>query len=107
MNRSTIPIPAKMNKLEERYARYLELRERREEIRGYVVEGLRFRLGDGATYKPDFNVWMADGSVEIHETKGEWREAARVRIRVAADRFPMFKFFGVQWKNKEWVFEEF
>jgi len=47
------------------------------------------------------------GWFEIHETKGHWREAARVRIKVAADLYPWFKFVAVKWDKKQWVYEDF
>lgn len=106
--RATIPIAAHgMNKLEESYAVHLTLLANAGEIKGYLYESIKFRLADGAWYMPDFTVWMPDGSLEVHEVKGHWREAAKVRIKVAAERFPMYRFISVQRKGVAWVFEGF
>ena len=96
-----------MNKLEAAYAEWLELQRRAGAIEWWAFEWIRLRLADGAWFKPDFAV-MKDGKLSLHETKGHWREAARVRIRVAADRYP-FRFVAVT-KDKltgEWTYEEF
>lgn len=55
-------------------------------------EEMSFRLGDGSWYTPDFWTVGTDDVLELHETKGHWREAARVRIRVAAERYPQFRW---------------
>jgi hypothetical protein len=61
-------------------------------IRDWRYEGIRLRLADGAWYKPDFLVWHNDGLLELQEVKGHWREAARVRWKVAIAQYPMFGF---------------
>ena len=104
MNRATIPIPAAMNKLETDYAVHLTLRHRDGEIRGYVYEGVKLRLADRTWYTPDFLVWMADGSLELHEVKGGFiRDDAMVKFKCTAELFPMFRFVMVQYKKaKGW-----
>jgi len=96
----------KMNGLEASYAEHLTALQLRGEILWWMFEGLSFRLTDGTWYTPDFVVQLPDGTVELHETKGAWREAARLRIKIAADRFP-FRFVGVKNIKSRWVFEEF
>ena len=80
------------------------------QILWYKFEALKLRLADGAYYTPDFAVMTADGYIECHETKGFWREAGRVRIKVAAEHFP-FRFVAVKMKAKKdgggWEYEEF
>lgn len=93
--------------LEERYAAHLEMLTRAGEIRGWGYEAYNLRLGKGATYTPDFHVIEDDWTLTFHETKGFWREAARVRIKVAADAFPQHRFVGVRWIKGEWEYEEF
>lgn len=95
----------KMNGLEERYADVLWLRQRAGEVRRYWFEPMKLLLGSGAYYKVDFVVWFADDTVECHEVKGFWREAARVRIKTAATAYPIFRFLAVQFKKGEWKFE--
>lgn len=97
-----------MNKWESQFAAHLESEKRAGLIQWYAFEWLRFRLADGAWFKPDFACVTNKGQLELLEVKGFWREAARVRIRVAADRYP-FRFVAVtKEKNTgEWKFEEF
>jgi len=44
---------------------------------------------------------LPNGEVEFHETKGFMREAARVRLRVAAEMHP-FRFLLVKRAGGEW-----
>lgn len=95
------------SKWEAAYAGYLELRKRAGEIYEWQHKPLRLRIGKGtAFYTPDFSVINLDGEIELHEVKGYWREAAKVRIKVAADRHP-YKFvvvtkgeFDGSWKEE-------
>lgn len=97
----------KMNALEAAYAQLLDLRKAQGQVAWWGYECMRFRLADGAWFKPDFAVMMPTGRLEAHETKGFWREAARVRIKVAADLYP-WRFVAVQRDaGGAWVFEEF
>ena len=93
-------------RLEERYANHLKLLQIAGEIADFREQAFRLRLADGAFYKPDFLVILPDGLVEFHETKGYWEEAARVRIKVAAELYPWFRFKAVQWKQGQWTIEE-
>lgn len=77
------------NKWEREYAQVLDNQKAAGLIVWYQFEGMRFRLADGATYKPDFMVMTKDFELQAFEIKGLWREAARVRIKVAADRHPI------------------
>jgi hypothetical protein len=50
-------------------------------------------MGDDCRYTPDFMVIAEDDVVEFHEVKGGfWRDDAKVKIRVAAELYPMFRF---------------
>jgi len=95
----------RLNKTERDYETILMARRAAGEILWYRFEGLAFRLATGAYYRPDFVVQLADGTIECHEVKGHWREAARVRIKVAANNFP-FRFVAVKRKGKGWEVEE-
>ena len=55
-------------------------------------EEITLRLGDDCRYTPDFWVIAEDGVLEFHECKGHWRDDARVKIRCAAEKYPMFRF---------------
>lgn len=100
------PRYGKMNLLEAAYAEVLAVRELKGEVIWWGFEALRFRLADGTYYCPDFAVQLADGTIELHETKGRWMESARLRIKVAADRFP-FRFVAIKNIKGKWEYEEF
>jgi len=96
------------NKWERRFRdEVLEPRRRVGEIRWYDFEAVKFRLADGAWYTPDF---IAHEAVRIvaYEVKGHWREAARVRIKVAAEKYPTLKFVAVTRDHRGvWQYECF
>lgn len=94
-----------MNRTEERYAELLWIRQRAGEIRRYYFEPFKLRLGHNLHYTPDFGLWMIDDTVEVHEVKGFWRDDARVKIKVAATEFPMFRFMAVRLVKGQWEFE--
>jgi hypothetical protein len=94
------------SKLERDYARRLEFQKRDGVILWWAHEPVRLRLAGGAYYKPDFAVMYPDGRIEMHETKGFSREAARVRIKVAAEHHP-FRFVVVTRDKGEWQTETF
>ena len=94
------------SKLEARYAAHLDALKAAGEIVDWDYEPARLRIADGSRYTPDFMVVTADG-IAFHETKGHWREASRVRIKAAAERYPWFGFIGVQQRAGEWCYEEF
>ena len=111
---ATVPKRAKkarmMNGLEARFAEQLEAWKLAGEICWWDFEPIRLRLADGCWFKPDFlsvpGIDQEDTSITLFETKGFMREAARIRIRVAAEKYPFFRFVIVRWKNSEWDFEE-
>jgi hypothetical protein len=95
-----------MNKLETTYMNILERRKLAGEIVSYRYEAIKFRLAKNTFYTPDFMVVYED-RIEFHETKGFWEEDARIKIKMAAEMYPEFIFFGVQFKSPRWIFEEF
>lgn len=72
-------------------------------------EGVTLKLADDVRYTPDFMVIAEDGVVEFHEVKGFWRDDARVKIAVAAETFPMFRFkaFSKLPKKAGWAMVRF
>ena len=87
-------------------------------IRWYAFEPVKLRLADSTFYTPDFMVVAEDGTIEFHEVKGAkrqggrtiavWREDARVKIKIAAEQFPMFRFVAVhELAPGRWEIEEF
>lgn len=95
-----------MNRTEVAYAQELELRRRVGEIKWFAYEVLKIRLADKTYYTPDFAVVLADDTLEIHEVKGFWEDAARVKIKVAAEHFPA-KFKAITKVKGNWKVEEF
>lgn len=74
--------------LEGDYALHLEGQRRRGEILQWDYEPESLKLADGSRYTPDFRVVLPDRTIEFHETKGFMREAALVRLKVAARLHP-------------------
>lgn len=99
----------RMNKLEAMYAAHLEALRRAGKIIFWRYESVKFRLADRTWYTPDFYVMRADGTLEVHETKGRWEDDARVKTKVTADQFPELTLVAVQWDKdtKGWKFERF
>jgi len=96
----------KQNNTEKAYGAQLELRKITGEVAWYAFEGVKLRLADNTFYSPDFAVMLSSGELEIHEVKGFWTDDARVKIKVAASRFP-FRFIAVRKTKAGWEMEEF
>ena len=96
--------PGRMNKLEAAYAQLLDLRKHAGEILWWKFEGMTLKLAGDTRYTPDFSVVTFSGSLNFYETKGFMREAARVRLNVAASMFP-FPFYLVRRVKGDWVIE--
>ena len=69
--------------------------------RVHGFEELTFRLGDDCRYTPDFWTMGDDDVLELHEVKGHWEDAAKVKIRVAAERYPNFRFMAFRRLTKK------
>ncbi|EEO27164.1 DUF1064 domain-containing protein [Oxalobacter paraformigenes] len=99
-----------MNKTEAEYAEHLELLKRTGIIAWYRFECMKFRLANNTFYTPDFAVMRSDGHLEMHEVKGFWRDDAKVKIKVAADQYPI-AFMAVRKKTRReglgWNVERF
>jgi len=85
------PAQDRMNKWEREYAKTLRMRMAAGEIRCFLFEPCKFRLGHdwNTTYTPDFGVVMADGLIEMHEVKGFRRDDAMKALKVAAGMYPL------------------
>lgn len=86
-----------MNKEEADFARILSLRP---EVARVVFEKVTFCIGIGAKYTPDLIAFMHDGAVVVYEVKGHRREAAIVRLKVAAGLFPEIPFILAEFDRK-------
>ena len=99
-----------MNKTEAEYGAHLKALLHTGSILWYRFEALKLRLADNTFYTPDFAVLTAEGVLEAHEVKGYWQDDARVKIKVAADQYPI-RFLAVRKLPKKdgggWEFEQF
>lgn len=99
-----------MNRLESEYAEHLEAEKHAGRVAWYCFEAFKLRLADNTFYTPDFIVMLASGQLESHEVKGFWQDDARVKIKVAAEKYPM-RFCAVRKLPKKdgggWHVEEF
>lgn len=75
-------------------------------VLSWSYEPVTLRLGSDARYTPDFMVIRNDRVIEFQEVKGFMREAARVRIQVAARMYPMFRFVIAWAKDGGFTIEE-
>jgi len=104
---TTRRVAGQMNKTEQAYAALLQSRKDAGEIHHYQFEAMALKLAKLTTYTPDFFIINSDGTIEYHEVKGFWQGTGRVKIKVAAENHPWFRFVAVQYKKKEWSYEEF
>ena len=99
-----------MNKTERSYAGRLDQMKHAGKILWFGFEAIKLRLADNTFYTPDFAVMASDGVIELHEVKGFWTDDARVKIKVAADKFP-FRFMAMKPRALKagggWEVEEF
>lgn len=65
----------------------------------WEFEYLGLRLAKHTFYHPDYFV-ITPTHFEVHEVKGIWRDDARVKIKVAAQQSPWFKFYAVRKRKK-------
>lgn len=58
-------------------------------------EPVKFNLAKRTTYTPDFMCLCKDGTIEVHEYKGFWEDDARVKWKVAAEKFWFYKWIAI------------
>ena len=77
------------SRAEVHYAARLELERKAGRISAWSRVNERFPLGGGLTYRPDFYVSLENGCrTELHEVKGKWTEAARMRMKLFVEKYP-------------------
>ena len=99
--------PGAMNSTEKARAEVIELLRQAGEIQGWIPQPFKFELGTGTSYTPDFLIVELDGTITLEEVKGSygWRldKTGRVKFKLAAERFPLFRFRGVLLRDdKTW-----
>lgn len=97
---------AGMNRLEKEYAIALEAQKRSGQILEWWYERYTFKLADDTRYTPDFVVQELSGALRVDETKGFWKDDARVKIKVFAAQFPMV-VRGITKERGAWKVEDF
>jgi hypothetical protein len=94
-----------MNRAEQEYGTMLLARKMVGEIAWFKYEGVTLKLADDTRYTPDFFVMLADGTLEAHEVKGFFRDDAKVKLKVAAEQFPL-RFILAQKSKDGWKISE-
>jgi hypothetical protein len=94
-------VVGRMNGLEANYAATFLTQ------RPHGFEQITLKLAHDTRYTPDFWVQEDDGTITFVECKGFWREDAKVKIKVAAEMYPMFRFRAVRYSKKTWHVEHF
>lgn len=96
MSRAAFKMPMRLAKVRKPESRMNGLEAEFEKLfllqRPHGFEEITLRIGPDCRYTPDFWVLCDDDVIEFREVKGHWRDDAKVKIRVAAERFPMFRF---------------
>lgn len=90
----------KLNKLEVAWLRELRLLFPAEAI---GVQSITLKLGNDTRYTPDFWTVDVNGQLTFWETKGFFRDDAKVKIKIAARQFRYFRFVLVEKKKGEWI----
>jgi hypothetical protein len=89
-------LPAgQMNKTEQAYSDELKKLEAAGEILFWKFEPLKLRLADNTFLTVDFLVIQKNREIELHDSKGSrftYQEDAKVKMKVAAELFPFFRF---------------
>lgn len=103
---ATVKRPEFDSKLEEAYWNHLRDLQAQGVIHSFALKPEKLRLADGSYFTPDFRVITLEGVVQFHETKGFMREAARVRLLVAAELHP-YPFFLVKKSGASFTVERY
>jgi hypothetical protein len=108
---SLIPPPAGPRYRSKWEAQFHEVLKARFPGASIEYEPIRLQLAKKTTYTPDFLVVVTLPSVHAHlppaqeftfwEVKGFWRPSARVKIKVAADKYRWAKFIAVVKRKKK------
>lgn len=94
------------NKLEAKFDRKLADEKHAGIIADYWFEEVKFRLAARTFYTPDFVVALPDWTTRVYEIKGSFfRDDARVKIKVAAEKYPHIRWVVARFIGGEWVYE--
>jgi hypothetical protein len=96
----------RLNKTERDYQRMvLEPRRLAGEIREYRAQCISLRLAGRTHLRPDFQVWCANGRIELHDAKGRWDPATKAKWKIAVEMYPMYLFVVAQKRQGAWHIE--
>jgi hypothetical protein len=107
-----------MNKVEKEFSLLLESLRAVGEVLDWGFEKIKFKLADNTYFEIDFYYVKSDLSLHLVECKAAWKQKdgsykahweddARVKIKVAAQQFPFFRFHGAAKAPAGWIREEF
>ena len=107
LSKGRVATRGEMNKTEKRYAAELDEMIRQQKLVRYWFEPFSLRLtkppkGQPARYTPDFLLLYPDGRTVVVDVKGSGidNDASIVRIKCAAEHFPLWEFWLVKQKTK-------
>jgi hypothetical protein len=115
LNKGLVRKRGEMNATESKYAHELEARRLVGEVADWWFEPFSLRLsappeGKGCSVSPDFMVLMPSGVVFVDDVKGSGpdNDASIVRMKFAAEMFPLWRFRIVKQKKAGggWVITE-
>lgn len=101
-------VRGEMNKTEQRFEQdYLKPLTHIGTFKDYEYESVKLKLGNGTYYTPDFCAWHPNGSVTFFEVKGAYiRDKGAMTIKIAASKYPLFKFVLAQYSKGQWTEQE-
>lgn len=99
-----------MNKTERRYEVHLRALEHLGDVLWYGFEPLKLRLADNTYYTPDFLIVNRQGEIEAHDVKAYWKKLGKVgatddaivKMKVAAEQFPIFRVLMTWEHSGQW-----
>lgn len=92
----------KLNKTERSFLDLLREREQRGIIEQIGVQDMTLKLADDCRYTPDFRA-VVDRRLTFYETKGFFRDDAKVKLKVAARQFRWARFVLVTKEKQGWI----
>lgn len=99
------------NKGERAYGLELAMQKNEGRIHWFAFQPITLKLAFDTRYTPDYVVQGCDGGpltmIDVKGRKGNgyWcEEDAKIKIKVAAEKFPMFRF-AIVWPAKDGVWE--
>jgi hypothetical protein len=107
MSRLTRHKTGEMNGQELEFYNSLDLRRLAGEFTHVYFEQVTLKLAPDLRYTPDFAVYDAAGLLAFYEVKGGFfADDAKVKIKMAAQIFPMHSFHLARKIRGAWIIEE-